>query len=119
MDDHAGVYRNGPSMQEGLRKLESLKERFSRVSIKDKGRIYNSNLMHTLETSNLLILAEILLKAALAREESRGGHARTDFKTRDDERWLKHTLVFNDGGKPRLDYKPVNISYWKPVERKY
>jgi succinate dehydrogenase / fumarate reductase flavoprotein subunit len=119
MDDHAGVFRNGPSMEKGLTKVKELQERFSRVSIKDKGRVYNSNLMHTLETSNLLILAEILLKAALAREESRGGHARTDFKTRDDERWLKHTLVFNDGGKPRLDYKPVNISYWKPVERKY
>ncbi len=119
MDEHAGVYRNGPSMEAGLKKVMELRDRFSRVSIKDKGRVYNSNLMHTIETSNLLTLAEILLRGANARQESRGGHARTDFKTRDDGNWLKHTLVFNDGGKPRLDYKGVTVSLWKPVERKY
>jgi succinate dehydrogenase / fumarate reductase flavoprotein subunit len=119
MDRHAGVYRDGKSMAEGLAKIRGLKERFSKVSVEDKGRIYNSNLMHVLETENLLELAEVLMTAALAREESRGAHFRRDFSTRDDVKWLKHTLATEDNGRPGLDYRPVTITHWKPVERKY
>ena len=120
MDAHAGVYRTGDSMKEGLRKIGELKERFRNVGIQDKGRVYNSNLFHALECENMLDLAEALLLAADAREESRGGHARRDFPARDDDRFLKHSMVHYDGGgKPRLDYKPVTITLWKPVERKY
>jgi succinate dehydrogenase / fumarate reductase flavoprotein subunit len=119
MDKHAGVYRDGKSMQEGLDKVVALSERFKRVSVADKGRVYNSNLTHTLETANLLELAEVVLTAALARTESRGGHSRTDNKVRDDENFLKHTLATRLNGKPKLDYKPVVITHWKPVERKY
>jgi succinate dehydrogenase / fumarate reductase flavoprotein subunit len=119
MDKHAGVFRDEKSIQEGIGKIASLRERFKKVSVADKGRIYNSNLMNTLETSNLLELADVILAAALARRESRGGHSRTDFKARDDENHLKHTLVFRTGGKPRLEYKPVRITHWEPVERKY
>jgi len=119
MDRHAGVYRDGISMAEGLAKIRGLRERFSKASVEDKGRIYNSNLMHVLETENLLELAEVLMIAALAREESRGAHSRRDFSTRDDVKFLKHTLVTKDNGKPRLDYKPVTITRWQPVERKY
>ena len=119
MDRHAGVYRDGTSMAEGLAKIRGLRERFSKASVEDKGRIYNSNLMHVLETENLLELAEVLMTAALAREESRGAHSRRDFSTRDDVKFLKHTLVTKDNGKPRLDYKSVTITRWKPVERKY
>ena len=99
--------------------IRGLKDRFSRVTVQDKGRIYNSNLMHVLETQNLLELAEVLMTAALAREESRGAHFRRDFTTRDDVKFLKHTLVTRESGQPRLDYKPANITHWKPVERKY
>ncbi len=119
MDRHAGVFRDGKSMAEGMTKIGSLKERFKKISVKDKGRVYNSNLMHVLETANLLELAEVLMTAALAREESRGAHSRRDFTVRDDARFLKHTLVTRENGKPRLDYKPVTITRWKPVERKY
>ena len=119
MDKHAGVYRDGKSMQEGLDKVRALRERFKNISVKDKGRVYNSNLMHTIETGNLLELAEVLLTAALVREESRGGHARRDFTSRDDEKFLKHTLVTKKDGKLALSYKPVTITHWKPVERKY
>jgi succinate dehydrogenase / fumarate reductase flavoprotein subunit len=119
MDRHAGVYRDGKSMAEGLEKIRALNERFSKVTVQDKGRIYNSNLMHVLETQNMLKLAEVLMTAALAREESRGAHSRRDFSVRDDEKFLKHTLVTKQDGKPRLDYKPVTITRWKPVERKY
>ena len=119
MDRHAGVYRTGESMQEGLDKIADLKERFRKIGIQDKSRIYNSNLIQTLETENMLDLAEVLLFSGLAREESRGAHSRTDFGKRDDERFLAHSMAYHTGGKPRLEYKPVTITAWKPVERKY
>lgn len=119
MDRHAGVYRDGKSMAEGLTKIAGLRERFKKVTVQDKGRVYNSNLMHVLETANLLELADVLMTAALAREESRGAHSRRDFTTRDDDKFLSHTLATKANGKPKLDYRPVTISHWKPVERKY
>ena len=119
MDKHAGVYRSGESMQEGLAKIADLKQRFRKIIIQDKSRIYNSNLIQALETENMLELAEVLLFAGLAREESRGAHARTDFSQRDDEKFLAHSMVYSTDGKPRLEYKPVTITNWKPVERKY
>jgi succinate dehydrogenase / fumarate reductase flavoprotein subunit len=119
MDQHAGVYRTGESMLQGLEKIHRLRERFKNIQIEDKSRIYNTNLIQTLETENMLELAEVLLLAAVAREESRGGHARTDFPVRDDEKFLAHSMVYYTGEQPRLEYKPVNISKWKPVERKY
>lgn len=119
MDETAGVYREGQLMQKGIDKVRELKERFNRVEIKDKSKIYNSNLINTLETENLLDLAEMLLMAALKREESRGGHARRDFPKRDDENFLKHTIVRLVEGKLEITYKPVKITHWKPVERKY
>jgi len=119
MDRHAGVYRTGESMREGLDKVADLKDRFRRISVGDKSRIYNSNLIQTLETANMLDLVEVLLMSGLAREESRGAHARRDFSKRDDERFLAHSMAYHTGGKPRLEYKPVTITAWKPVERKY
>jgi succinate dehydrogenase / fumarate reductase flavoprotein subunit len=119
MDKHAGVYRSGESMKIGLEKIAELRQRFGRIGIQDKSRVYNTNLIQTLETQNMLELAEVLLFAGLAREESRGAHARTDFTKRDDEKFLGHSMVYYTGGKPRLDYKPVTITIWKPVERKY
>jgi succinate dehydrogenase / fumarate reductase flavoprotein subunit len=119
MDQHMGVYRDGRQMQEGLLKLASLRARFANIGVADKGRVYNSNLVNVLETENLLDLAEAMITAALAREESRGGHARRDFTTRDDVKFLKHTLVKKGPKGPQLDYKPVAITHWKPVERKY
>jgi succinate dehydrogenase / fumarate reductase flavoprotein subunit len=119
MDKHAGVYRTGPSMKEGLNKIAELKQRFTKITVEDKSRIYNTNLIQALETENLLDLAEVLLLAGLAREESRGGHARTDFSKRDDDKFLAHSMVYYNGAKPKLEYKPVTITNWKPVERKY
>jgi succinate dehydrogenase / fumarate reductase flavoprotein subunit len=119
MDKHAGVYRSGASMQEGLDKIAELRQRFRQITIQDKSRIYNTNLVQALETENMLELAEVLLFAGLAREESRGAHARRDFAQRDDGKFLAHSMVYNCGGKPRLEYKPVTITSWRPVERKY
>jgi succinate dehydrogenase / fumarate reductase flavoprotein subunit len=119
MDRHAGVYRTGESMQDGLDKIAELRRRFRNIAVQDKSRIYNSNLIQTLETENMLELAEALLFAGLARQESRGAHSRTDFPVRNDENFLGHSMVYYNGGTPRLEYKPVTITTWKPVERKY
>jgi len=119
MDFHMGVFRTGDDMVAGLEEVRKLKERFKNVRIEDRGRIYNSNLMNTLELENLLILAEGMIVAALTREESRGGHSRRDFTVRDDDNWLKHTLITLTDGEPKLSYKDVTITKWKPVERKY
>jgi succinate dehydrogenase / fumarate reductase flavoprotein subunit len=119
MDKHAGVFRTGESMKQGLDKIAELKQRFRKITIQDKSRIYNTNLIHALETENMLDLAEVLLFAGLAREESRGAHSRRDFPKRDDAQFLAHSMVYCTGGKPRVEYKPVTITNWKPVERKY
>jgi succinate dehydrogenase / fumarate reductase flavoprotein subunit len=119
MDQHAGVFRSGGSMREGLGKIAALKERFAKIGIQDKSRIYNTNLIQALETENMLELAEAVLFSGLAREESRGAHSRTDFSVRDDVKFLAHSMAFRTGEGPRLEYKPVTITTWKPVERKY
>ena len=119
MIEAAGVFRTGDGLKEGLKKVREIRERFKEIRVEDRGRAYNTNLINALETENLIDVAEVLLAGALAREESRGAHSRRDFPKRDDEKWLKHTLAFFSPEGPRLEYKPVVITTWKPVERKY
>jgi succinate dehydrogenase / fumarate reductase flavoprotein subunit len=119
MDREAGVFRTGEGMKKALDTIRSIKERMRRAPVKDKGRVYNANLFHALELENLVDLAEITVVGALDRQESRGAHARRDFATRDDVKWLKHTMAWAGEKGPRLDSKPVTIDTWKPVERKY
>ena len=119
MDACMGVYRTHDTMAKGLKSLGELKERFGEIFVSDKGRIYNTNLINALELENLLDLAEVTIMSGLARKESRGAHARTDFAKRDDQDWLRHTLVKWAPEGPQIDYKPVAVTHWKPVERKY
>ncbi|HOB52652.1 MAG TPA: succinate dehydrogenase/fumarate reductase flavoprotein subunit [Acidobacteriota bacterium] len=119
MDLNMGVFRTGESIQKAKDGIAELKARFARSGIADKQRVYNTDLLTALEMEYLLICAEAAVHGALARRESRGGHARRDFATRDDENFLKHTMVYQDGDGMRLDYIPVTITHWKPVERKY
>ena len=119
MRDNMGVFRDGDSLKEGLKNIRELNERYRDIYVQDGGSVYNTNLTHVLETRNLLDVAEGMTMAALAREEIRGGHARTDFMQRDDEKWLKHTLITHTKDGPKLSYKPVTITKWLPVERKY
>ncbi len=119
MDKHAGVFRVEEELAQGLTEVKKLKKRFQNINMKDRSLIYNTNLINVLELENLLDMAEVVLTAALNRKESRGGHARTDYPKRDDENWLKHTLVSKDDDELKIDYKPVSITKWKPVERKY
>jgi succinate dehydrogenase / fumarate reductase, flavoprotein subunit len=120
MFDLAGVVR----MEEGLRKMQELlgglRERYARAVVQDKGRVYNTDLMEAWELGALLDCADTLVAAALARDESRGGHYREDHPLRDDDHWLRHSLASRepDGG-VRLEYKDVKMGAYVPMERKY
>ena len=119
MDSEVAVYRTGPGLEEALNKVRELKQRLPDVQVRDRGRIYNTDLLSALEVDNLLDLAEVVVVGALARTESRGAHARLDFTKRDDVNWLKHTLAHYTPTGPRIEYIPVTITMWQPVERKY
>ena len=119
MDSQVAVYRTGPDLEAALNKIKELKQRVPDIQVRDRGRIYNTDLLSALEINNLLDLAEVVVAGALERTESRGAHSRRDFPQRDDVNWLKHTLAYYTPTGPRLDYMPVTITMWQPVERKY
>ncbi|MFE1320283.1 succinate dehydrogenase flavoprotein subunit [Kitasatospora phosalacinea] len=124
MDANVSVYRTGKTLQQAVEDVAALKERFKNVSIADKGSRYNTDLLEAVELGNLLDLAEVLVVSALAREESRGGHYREDFPTRDDVKFMQHTMAYREVAEDgttsiRLDYKPVVQTRYQPMERKY
>jgi succinate dehydrogenase / fumarate reductase flavoprotein subunit len=119
MDVNVSVFRTGEELSRGLDSIRQLRKRYTGIRIDDKSPVYNTNLYHALEIENLLDLAQIMVTGALERTESRGGHARRDYPERDDKNWLRHTMAFFSEEGPRLDYKPVTITNWLPVERKY
>ncbi|GAB4457184.1 MAG: succinate dehydrogenase flavoprotein subunit [Anaerolineales bacterium] len=119
MFDNMGVFRTADTMTHALNKIRELQERVKHVKLSDTGKIFNTELLNAWELSNLLDLAEVTTVSALARQESRGGHAREDFPKRDDANWLKHTLAWKKDGKVTLGYKPVVITRYQPKERVY
>lgn len=119
MDHLVGVFRDEDALRAASQKIRGLKRRYQDIRITDKGKAYNTDLVRALELENMLDVAEVVALGALARTESRGAHARRDYKKRDDENWLKHTLAFWTPEGPRFEYSPVNITIWEPVERKY
>jgi succinate dehydrogenase / fumarate reductase flavoprotein subunit len=124
MDINAQVYRTEGSLKQALSDLEGLKARYVNVAVQDKGRRFNTDLLEAVELGFLLELAEVLVTSALARNESRGGHFREDYATRDDVNFMRHTMAYReqvaDGStRIRLDYKPVIETRYKPMERKY
>jgi len=119
MDSGVAVFRTGSGLEGSLNKIRELKQRLPDAQVKDRGQIYNTDLLSALEVDNLLDLAEVIVAGALARTESRGAHSRRDFPQRDDVNWLKHTLAHYTPTGPRLEYIPVAVTMWQPVERKY
>jgi succinate dehydrogenase / fumarate reductase flavoprotein subunit len=120
MFDLAFVVRSEGGLRKMQNVLDGLRERYERVAITDKGSVYNTDLMETIEVGFLLDCAEGLVASALARDESRGAHFREDHPLRDDASWLKHTLATHrDDGSIQLDYKPVKMGPYVPMERKY
>jgi succinate dehydrogenase / fumarate reductase flavoprotein subunit len=100
--------------------IAGLRERYERVVVEDKGQIFNNDLTQALELGFLLDLADCMVVAGLARKESRGAHARPhDYPNRDDENYMKHTLVTRADGQVQLDWKPVTATKWQPQERTY
>jgi len=121
MKDTFGIFRDAVTMQEGLDALLALKERIPRLRLKYAGGPFNLDMIRTTELEGMLDLAITTACGALARTESRGSHARTDFPTRNDADWLKHTLAHYRPGEaqPRLDYRAVELGLFEPQERKY
>ena len=119
MNDYVGVFRTEEGMSSALNTIRELQERFKHVKVEDKGKVFNTDLLAAWEMGNLIDLAEVTTVAALARQESRGAHAREDFPKRDDENWMKHSLAWLQDGEVELRYKPVNITKFEPKERVY
>jgi succinate dehydrogenase / fumarate reductase flavoprotein subunit len=120
MHHNFGVFRREDQMTQQGEIVLGLRERYERVVVEDKGDVFNSDLTQALELGYLLELAECMVVSGLARKESRGAHARPyDFADRDDENYLRHTVVTWEDDAPRLDWKPVTITKWQPEERKY
>jgi succinate dehydrogenase / fumarate reductase flavoprotein subunit len=123
MDSHASVYRTEDTLKQALTDVQALKERYQRITVADKGKRYNTDLLEAVELGFLLELAEVLVVGALARKESRGGHAREDYPNRDDTNFMRHTMAYKQGSglssDIRLDYKPVTFTRYEPMERKY
>lgn len=119
MNRYVGMFRTEGEMETAVAKMVELKDRYRRVGVKDKGRTFNTSLLFHLELGNMLDLAEAIALAALNRKESRGSQFRRDFPERDDENWLKHTVVRYTLEGPSLDYSPVTIIRWEPKRRVY
>ena len=128
MDANASVYRTEATLKQAEVDLAALKERYLRVGVADRGTRYNTELLEAVELGFLLDLAECLVVSAKARNESRGGHFREDYPTRDDVNFMRHTMAYKTAdstGRPgfqsdvRLDYKPVVQTRYEPMERKY
>lgn len=130
MDRNVQVFRTEASMKEALGVIESLKERYASVVVQDKGKRYNTDLLEAIELGFLIELAEVITLGALARKESRGGHFREDYEARDDVNFMRHTMAYRApvtdvhngpafADEVRLDYKPVTVTRYQPMERKY
>jgi succinate dehydrogenase / fumarate reductase flavoprotein subunit len=123
MDTNASVYRTEDTLKQALHDVQALKERYGHIAVQDKGKRFNTDLLEAVELGFLLELAEILVIGALARKESRGGHAREDYPHRDDVNFMRHTMAYKQGeglsADIRLDYKPVVQTRYEPMERKY
>ena len=126
MDLNAQVYRTEESLNEALAKIAELRDRYTRISIQDKGQRFNTDLLEAIELGFLLDLAEVLAFTARERRESRGGHFREDYEERNDKKFMVHSMAYLTDKKPKkpgdnikIDWKPVTITNYKPMERKY
>ncbi|MEO1887042.1 MAG: succinate dehydrogenase flavoprotein subunit, partial [Methyloprofundus sp.] len=109
MQQHAAVFRSADVLAEGVQKIAEIRASFADVQTTDHSLIWNTDLVEILELENLLDLSMVTMAAAANRTESRGGHARDDFPERDDENWLKHSLLWIEDNKVKIDYRPVHM----------
>jgi succinate dehydrogenase / fumarate reductase flavoprotein subunit len=119
VDNKVQIFRNKTDMESALQEIRAVKKRFRNIRSAARGNVFNFDRTWTLEILAGIDLAEVITLGAIAREESRGAHSRTDFPKRDDANWQKHTIArFTEDG-PELSYKPVTVTKWQPEERKY
>ena len=119
MMEYGSVFRNEEDLKKGIEGIRALKERYNHIEIIDKKKIFNFELMETVELGHQLDLSEVILFSALHRKESRGAHFREDFPKRDDQSYLKHTLTLQTTNGPMVMYKPVKIIRFQPKARIY
>ena len=119
MEECVGIFRSESGLKEASNKIEELKDRFSSILIEDKSLNFNTELTSALELENMIDVAEAIIFSALSRRESRGSHQRTDFKERNDENFLRHSLAYRTDAESRIEYKEVVITKWQPGERVY
>jgi succinate dehydrogenase / fumarate reductase flavoprotein subunit len=127
MDRNAQIFRTDESLEEVTKLIEKLRARYKNIQLQDKGKRFNTDLLEAVELGFLLDLAEVLVYSARSRKESRGGHMREDYPKRDDENWLVHTMAYlsgdahsaDAGDHIKLSTKPVVITRYQPMERKY
>jgi len=123
MTANVNVFRREENLVEALEDIRAARERYQHVAASDPSRTYNTDVLHTMETRNIIDIAEAITVGALAREEFRGAHWREQYQYRDDENWLKHTLLAWNGGDPELYYKDVILEgedeVYEPKERSY
>jgi succinate dehydrogenase / fumarate reductase flavoprotein subunit len=124
MDDNASVYRTDTTLKQAEVDIADLKRRYLDVTVQDKGLRYNTDVLEAVELGFLLDLAEVVVVSARARNESRGGHFREDYPNRDDVNFMRHTMAYREidaenNEEIRLDYKPVTVTRYQPMERKY
>ncbi|MFB6232826.1 MAG: FAD-binding protein, partial [Haloarculaceae archaeon] len=123
MTEHVNVFREEGGLKQALEDIREAREAYQHVGVSDPSRTFNTDLIHTIETRNVIDLAEAITLGALAREEFRGAHWRKQYQERRDEEWLKHTLLQWNDGTPNLYYKPVILEgheeTYEPKERSY
>jgi succinate dehydrogenase / fumarate reductase flavoprotein subunit len=114
-----GVFRDQSGMETASAKVADTRRKFGQVSVDDKGKVFNTDLVFALELDFMIDCAEAICASALARKESRGAHYRTDIKERDDKNWLKHILALKTPEGAKITTSPVTITKWEPVKRAY
>ena len=119
MDKNAQVYRTEDSLNEALDKIKELRKRYENIHVMDRGQRFNTDLLEAIELGFLLDLAEVLAFTARERRESRGGHFREDYEERNDEKFMVHSMAYKQNEDIRVDWKPVTITNYQPMERKY
>ena len=114
-----GIFKDERGLKEALAAIKILQERYKNISLEDKSRTFNTNLVETMELGSMLDYAEAIIASALSRTESRGAHCRLDHPQRDDKNWLRHTIAYRKDGRLEISHRPVVITKMKPEERKY
>ena len=119
MMENVGIYRNHSDIQKAIEAVLELRQRFKEVRVQDKNKKFNTDLLDILELANLLDIAYVTAVSAQNRTETRGAHSREDYKERDDEKWLKHSMASMKEDKIKIEYKSVDVSLFKPKPRTY